>query len=89
MLFTSNAFVRNWTSTKDVSFWFGIIHPWKVDKNCRSKNKEGGLGVKDLRKQNTNILCKWWWSWKLKMACVSRSLEPNIFEIKLFTPLKL
>jgi hypothetical protein len=23
------------------------------------------------------------------MACVSRSLEPNIFEIKLFTPLKL
>jgi hypothetical protein len=24
------------------------------------KNK-GGLGVKDLRKQNISLLCKWWW----------------------------
>jgi hypothetical protein len=27
---------------------------------CRSKNK-GGLGVKDLRKQNISIITKWWW----------------------------
>jgi hypothetical protein len=23
--------------------------------------KKGGLGVKDLRKQNISLLCKWWW----------------------------
>lgn len=23
--------------------------------------KKGGLGVKDLRKMNLSLLCKWWW----------------------------
>jgi hypothetical protein len=32
----------------------------KWTKVCWSKNK-GGLGVKDLRKQNIILLCKWWW----------------------------
>jgi hypothetical protein len=32
----------------------------KWSRVCRSKNK-GGLGVKDLRKQNISLLCKWWW----------------------------
>ena len=27
---------------------------------CRSKEK-GGLGVKDLHKQNLSLLTKWWW----------------------------
>ena len=31
---------------------------WK--RVCRSKNK-GGLGVKDLRKQNISLMVKWWW----------------------------
>ena len=30
------------------------------DRICRSKDK-GGLGVKDLRKQNISLLVKWWW----------------------------
>jgi hypothetical protein len=30
------------------------------DKVCRSKNK-GGLGIKDLRRQNISLLVKWWW----------------------------
>ena len=32
----------------------------KWDCVCRSK-KKGGLGVKDLRKQNISLLVKWWW----------------------------
>ena len=32
----------------------------KWDRVCRSK-KKGGLGVKDLRKQNISLLVKWWW----------------------------
>ena len=35
-------------------------HLVKWSRICRSKNK-GGLGVKDLRKQNINLLTKWWW----------------------------
>ena len=31
---------------------------WK--RVCKSK-KKGGLGVKDLRKQNLSLLVKWWW----------------------------
>jgi hypothetical protein len=27
-----------------------------------SKSKQkGGLGVKDIRKMNISLLCKWWW----------------------------
>jgi hypothetical protein len=27
---------------------------------CKSKRK-GGLGIKDLRKMNISLVCKWWW----------------------------
>ena len=46
-------------------FWAGkkkrkayCMVKWK--RVCRSKSK-GGLGVKDLRKQNISLLVKWWW----------------------------
>ena len=46
-------------------FWAGkkkkkayCMVKWK--RVCRSKNK-GGLGVKDLHRQNVSLLCKWWW----------------------------
>jgi hypothetical protein len=32
---------------------------WK--KVCRSK-KKGDFGIKDLRKMNISLLCKWWWA---------------------------
>jgi hypothetical protein len=32
----------------------------KWDKICKSK-KNGGLGIKNLRKMNINLLLKWWW----------------------------
>lgn len=32
----------------------------KWSRVCRS-NSNGGLGVKDTRKQNTSLLVKWWW----------------------------
>lgn len=32
----------------------------KWSRICRSKDK-GGLGVKDLRKQNISLMIKWWW----------------------------
>lgn len=27
---------------------------------CKSK-KKGGLGIKDIRKMNLSLLCKWFW----------------------------
>jgi hypothetical protein len=30
-------------------------------KVCRAK-KKGGLGIKNLRKVNVSLLCKWWWA---------------------------
>jgi hypothetical protein len=35
-------------------------HLVKWSRVCRSKIK-GGLRVKDLRKMNISLLCKWWW----------------------------
>lgn len=32
----------------------------KWSRICRSRDK-GGLGVKDLRKQNISLMVKWWW----------------------------
>ena len=32
----------------------------KWGRICRSRDK-GGLGVKDLRKQNISLMVKWWW----------------------------
>ena len=35
-------------------------HLLKWEIICKSKRK-GGLGVKDLKKMNISLLCKWWW----------------------------
>jgi hypothetical protein len=35
-------------------------HLIKWFKICKDK-KKGGLGIKNLRKMNISLLCKWWW----------------------------
>lgn len=45
-------------------FWQGgaakkKYHMVKWEIICKSK-KKGGLGIKDLRKMNVSLLCKWW-----------------------------
>jgi len=27
----------------------------------QKQKKQGGLGIKDLRRMNISLLCKWWW----------------------------
>jgi hypothetical protein len=39
-------------------------HLVKWSKICRAK-KKGGLGVKNLRKVNISLQCKWWWVLKM------------------------
>jgi hypothetical protein len=51
--------------TRKRFFWQGggekrKYYLFKWSKITRPKQK-GGLGIKDLRKMNISLLCKWWW----------------------------
>ena len=51
-------------------FWQGggtkrKYHLVKWSRICKTREK-GGLGVKDLRKMNISLLCKWWWKLEKK-----------------------
>ena len=57
--------LERWDKPRRKFFWHRKgkkkgYHMVKWDRVCRSK-KKGGLGVKDLRKQNISLLVKWWW----------------------------
>jgi hypothetical protein len=40
-------------------------HLLRWTKICKSK-KNGGLGIKDIRKMNLSLICKWWWKLEKK-----------------------
>jgi hypothetical protein len=51
--------------TRRTFFWQGgrtkrKYHLIKWEIICKNM-KKGGLGIKDLRKLNISLLCKWWW----------------------------
>lgn len=56
--------VKNLDKTRRHFFWQGggtkKNHWVKWEVICKSK-KKGGLGIKDLRKLNISLMCKWWW----------------------------
>jgi len=61
--------IKNMDKIRRSFFWQGggtkkKYHLVKWETICKSK-KYGGLGIKDLRKMNISLLCKWWW--KLEM----------------------
>jgi hypothetical protein len=57
--------INDLDKVKRTFFWQGghskrKYHLVKWVKICKSK-KERGLGIKDIRKMNLSLLCKWWW----------------------------
>ena len=57
--------IKNMDKIRRSFFWQGggtkkKYHLVKWETICKSK-KYGGLGIKDLRKMNISLLCKWWW----------------------------
>jgi hypothetical protein len=65
MFLLNKTFIERLDKHRRSFFWAGKnkkrkYHMVKWSRICRSKIK-GGLGVKDLRKQNISLLCKWWW----------------------------
>jgi len=57
--------VENLDKQRRTFFWQGgrvkrKYHLVKWGILCKSK-KKGGLGIKDIRKINLSLLCKWWW----------------------------
>lgn len=58
---TSNNVDKIWRTF----FWQGGVtkkkyHLIRWEKNCKVR-KMWGLGIKNLRKMNVSLLCKWWW----------------------------
>jgi hypothetical protein len=65
MFLWNDTFIEKIDKHRRRFFWAGKkkrrkYHIVKWTRVCRSKTKDG-LGVKDLRKQNILLLCKWWW----------------------------
>jgi hypothetical protein len=65
MYLLSKTFIERLDKHRRRFFWAGKkkkrrYHLVKWTRICRSRSK-GGLGVKDLHKQNVALLCKWWW----------------------------
>lgn len=65
MYWLPSTIVENLDKQRRTFFWQGggqirKYHLVKWDSICKSK-KKGGLGIKDIRKMNISLLCKWWW----------------------------
>lgn len=65
MFLLSKFFIERLDKYRRKFFWCGgktnkRYHLVKWTRVCQSKNK-GGLGVKDLHRQNVSLLAKWWW----------------------------
>jgi hypothetical protein len=61
--------LAQWKTKEKVSFS-------EMGKNYKSK-KKGGLEIKDLKKMNISLLCKWWW--RLEN---NEGIWQNIFKLK-------
>jgi hypothetical protein len=54
---------------------------------CKNK-KKGGLGIKDVRKMNLSLLCKWWWKLEVESGLWQDIVSykylgrDNIFSVK-------
>jgi hypothetical protein len=60
--------IKKIDSTRKKFFWQGgaakrkyHLVKWAV---ITKPKKKGGLGVKDIRKMNISLLCKWWWKFE-------------------------
>jgi hypothetical protein len=56
--------IKDLDKARRTFFWQGghtkrKYHLVRWTKICKSK-KKGGLGIKDIRKTNLSLLCKWW-----------------------------
>jgi hypothetical protein len=65
MFFLPKTTVENIEKIRRKFFWQGgrlkkKYHLVRWEKVCKVR-KKGGLGLKDLRRMNISLLCKWWW----------------------------
>ncbi|XP_048552830.1 uncharacterized protein LOC125533101 [Triticum urartu] len=56
-------------------------HMVKWERVCRSR-KTGGLGIKDLHKQNVALLVKWWWKLETSDGLWQRIVRARYFNNK-------
>jgi hypothetical protein len=58
-----------------VSVFDVLCNPQK--KTMISRPKKRGLGVKDLRKMDVGLLCKWWWKFEYR-DCLWQNCEEKV-----------
>ena len=73
-------------------FWQEIdgrrrYHLVRWSRICRSKNK-GGLGVKDLHRQNISLLTKWWWKLETQHGLWQEIIRAKYFRNDTIPPVK-
>ena len=66
-----------WRKKKDKRAYHWV----KWSRVCRSK-KKGGLGIKDLHKQNISLLVKWWWKFELGDGLWQKIIRARYFKRK-------
>jgi hypothetical protein len=66
-----------WQKRKDKKSY----HMVRWLKVCRSKGK-GGLGIKDLRRQNISLLTKWWWKLETQDGLWQQIVKPRYLRNK-------
>ena len=79
--------VRALDKIRRTFFWQGGGTKRKYDlvkwiRICKHK-KKGGLGIKDIRKMNISLLCKWWWKLENMVGYGKTSLSINILRMPL------
>jgi hypothetical protein len=74
--------------TRKTFFWQGggdkkKYHLVKWIKVTKPKTK-GGPGVKDMRKMNISLLCKWWWKLENEEGLRLEVVRKNIWWVEVF-----
>ena len=81
--------IKSMDRTRKRFFWQGggikkKYHFLKWSKIFITK-KKGGLGIKDLRKLNISLLCKWWWKLETGDGLWQEIVKKKICEELVFT----
>lgn len=92
MWLMNKTFIERLDKHRRSFFWQGNnnkrrYHMVKWGRVCRSKQK-GGLGVKDLRKQNISLMVKWWWKLETKKGVWQDIIKARYLRNKTVTTVK-
>lgn len=87
MFLWNKTFIEKITKHMRRFFWKKKYYMVKWKKVCKPKNK-GGLGVKDLHRQNISLLVKWWWKLETQDSLWGKIIKAKYFRNKTVSSIK-